>query len=141
MWKTCLFGRFSTKDGDDIFDGDNKELVVGFEVDGDGVLGVKENLVVLPQRYIFVVFDLSRNSDDSARNRGNLGLIGKCDPALGLSFWFILANQDSSPDGFDVFESLLSCFGHRFKSNHWPQPGQGRALTLVDRVERYNDDS
>ena len=37
----------STKNGHDVFDRDNKQLVVGFEIHGDGVFRMKQDLVVL----------------------------------------------------------------------------------------------
>lgn len=39
---------FATEDGDHVLDGDDEQLIVLFKVDGDGVLWVEKNLVVLP---------------------------------------------------------------------------------------------
>jgi hypothetical protein len=33
--------RFPTKNSDNVFDRDNEKLVVGLEIDGDGVLGME----------------------------------------------------------------------------------------------------
>ena len=56
----AVAGRVITSEnGHHIFNRHNKELIIRLEVDGNGSLGMEEDLVVLPQRYIFVVFDLS----------------------------------------------------------------------------------
>ncbi len=46
------------KNGDDVFDGHDEELVVGLEIDRNRVFRMEEDFVVLPQGQIFVVFDL-----------------------------------------------------------------------------------
>ena len=87
-------------------------MVVGLEIYRNGILGVKEDLVVLTERDIFVVFDLGRDRNDAAGNRWNLRGVGQRDAALGLTFWLILADQDAGPDRLDVLEDFLANFGH-----------------------------
>src|SRR5262245_34947704 len=93
--------RFAAEDRDDVFDGDDKELIVGLEIDRNGVLGVEEDFVVLPERNVFVVFDLSRDGDDAASDRGYLGGVRQGDAALGLPLGLVLADQDASTDRLD----------------------------------------
>ncbi len=92
------------EDGDDIFDGDDEEAVVAFEIDGDGVLGVEEDLVVLADGVVGVVFDECGDGDDSACDCGDFDFVGEVDAGLGLFFVFIFADEDTVADGFDGFE-------------------------------------
>src|SRR5262245_23859639 len=73
---------------------------------------MKQDLVVLSQREVFVVFDLGGNGDDSAGDRGNLGRVGQGDAPLGVSLGVVLANQHAGPDRLDVFEDFLTGLGH-----------------------------
>ena len=40
----------AAKDGHDVFGGDNKQLIIGFEVDRDRIFGMKQHFVVLLER-------------------------------------------------------------------------------------------
>lgn len=77
---------FSPENGDDVLGWDDKQLVVGFEIDRNGVFGMKQDFVVLPQRNVGVVVDGAGNRDDSPGNGGDLGRVRKRDTALGFPF-------------------------------------------------------
>ena len=105
-----LLPLLAAEDGDDVFDRHHEELVVGLEIDGDRVFRVEQDLVVLPQGKVFVVFDLGGDGDDPAGDRGNLGLVGQGDAPLGFPFGFVLADEDAGSNRFDVFEGFLAWF-------------------------------
>ena len=69
-----ILGLIPTKYRDDVFDGNDKQLIVRLEVDRDRVFWMEQNLVVLAQRHVRVIFDQGGNGDNSARNCGDLGL-------------------------------------------------------------------
>ena len=92
------------EDSDDIFDGDDEEAVVAFEVYGDGLFGVEEDFVVLADGVVGIVFDDGRDRDHAPGDRGDLDFVGEVDPGLGLLFVFIFADEDAVADGFDGFE-------------------------------------
>lgn len=100
-------GGLAPEDGDDVIDGDHEELIIGVEIDGDGIFGMEEDFVVLPQRDVLVVLDLMRNRDDTTRDRGDFGLIRQRDAPLGFPFRFVFAHDDAHSDRFDVFHSLV----------------------------------
>ena len=108
-------GSFASEDGDDIFDGDDEEAVVALEVDGDAVLGVEEDAVVLLDGVVGVVADLRGDGDDAPGEGGDLDLVGEVEAGLGLLAVFVLADEDAQADGLDDLEGLgfLSA-GHRF---------------------------
>lgn len=93
---------FGAEDGDDVFDWDHEELVIWFEVDRDGIFGVEENLVVLPQWHIFVVSDLAADGYYATGDRGDFGGVWQSDSAFGLAFGFVFPHEHSSPNGLDV---------------------------------------
>ncbi len=95
---------FFAEDGDDIFDGDDEEAIVAFEIDRDGLLGVEEDLVVLADGIIGVVVDECGDGNDSACDGGDFDLVGEMDARLGLLFILIFADEDTVADGFDSFE-------------------------------------
>ena len=51
-----------SKHGDDVVDGHDEQEIVGLEVDRDGILGMKQNLVVLADGKILVARDLALTS-------------------------------------------------------------------------------
>ena len=83
-------------------------MIVRIEVDRNRFFGVKQNLVILPQRYVFVMFDERRNGHDPARDRGDFGVIGQGDSSLGLTLRVIFSDDNAGPDRFDVFKCLLT---------------------------------
>ncbi len=95
---------FFAEDGDDIFDGDDEEAVVAFEIDGDGVFRVEEDLVVLTDGVVGVVFDECGDGDDAAGDCGDLDFVGEVDAGLGLLFVLVFADEDTVAEGFDGFE-------------------------------------
>lgn len=108
-----LLARLAAEDGYDVFDWDDEQLIVGLEIDGDRVLGMEQDLVVLAERHVFVVFDLGRDGDDAAGDRGDFGLVGQGNAPLGLPLGLVLADQDASADRFHVFQGALASFRHR----------------------------
>jgi len=99
----CFRTRCAAKDGDDVVDVHHKKDVVRFQIDGNRILRVEENLVVLANREVFVVGDLSADLDDSTGDRRNLGLIGENDATLGCLSGFVLPDQDPAAQRFDKF--------------------------------------
>jgi len=90
-FKIRIFGailRFS-EDRDDILNLHHEKAIVALEIDGDGPLGIEQNFVVLPQRYVRRVFDLGGNCDDSAGDCGNFDIVRQLDAALGLFLVFV----------------------------------------------------
>jgi len=73
---------------------------------------MKQNLVVLTQRHVVIIFDLSGDRNDAACNRGDLSRVGQRDPPLGLPLGFILADEYAGPDRLDLFKHFLANFGH-----------------------------
>ena len=94
--------------GDHVLDRNDKQLIVLFKIHGNSAFGMEQDFVVLAQRQFWIVFDLSRNSNDAAGDRGNLSLVGQRDTAFGFAFGFVLADQDTQSDGFHVFESVFA---------------------------------
>ncbi len=95
---------FFAEYSDDIFDGDDEESVVAFEIDGDCLFGVEEDAVVLSDGVVDVVFDLGGDGDDAACDGGDLDFVGEMNSRLGLFFVFVLADQYTGADGFDGFD-------------------------------------
>ncbi len=102
--RVCVGLGVFAEDGDDIFDGDDEEAVVAFEVYGDGLFGVEEDAVVLADGVVGVVFDLGGDGDDASCDGGDLDFVGEVDAGLGLLFVFIFADKDTVSDWFDGFE-------------------------------------
>ena len=71
-----LFWLFTTKDRDDVVNGNHIKLVVVFQIYWDCVLGMEENFVVLAQRQFFIVFDHRTDRDDSPCDGWDLGRVG-----------------------------------------------------------------
>jgi hypothetical protein len=92
------------EDSDNIFNGNDKKLVVVLEVDRDSVFGVEEDFVVLPQWHICIVFDGSADRNDSAGNRGDFGRIGERDASARLAFWLVFSDQHPGANWFDVLK-------------------------------------
>jgi hypothetical protein len=55
--RLCTLLFVGAEDGHDIVDGHNEQLVIVLEFYRNGVLGMKQDFIVLPQRDIFIVFD------------------------------------------------------------------------------------
>ena len=111
------WARLLTKHRDDILDGNDVQLVVGFKVDGNGVFRVEDDFVVLSEGHVLVVLDLPTDTDDSAGDRGDLRGIGQGDPPFGFPFGFVFEDQDSGPDWLDRFERVfLGRHEYRVKS-------------------------
>ena len=71
-----VFVRFvASKDGDDVLHRNDEQLVVVLEVNGNGVLRMKEDLVVLSKRQLFVVFHHRADRDDASRDRRPVGSV------------------------------------------------------------------
>ena len=103
-----------SKDSDYVFDLDHEQTIVPFEIDGNGVFGIEQHLVVLTQWYVRWVFDLGGNSYDSAGYRGNFYVVWQSDTAFGLFFVLVFANQDTFAYRLDYFKRL--CFNLFFLS-------------------------
>lgn len=107
-----LAGFFLAKNGNYIFDRNNKKLVVGLEVDRNGVLGMEEHLVILAKRDIFIMGDLATDGNDATCDGRYLSGVWQRNPTFGFAFGFILQYQDSRTDRFNVLERCLF-FGHK----------------------------
>jgi len=104
-WSQLLLHRFLlAEDRNDILDRYDEQLVIGFEINWDGVFGVEENLVVLSQRYVLIVSHLAANGNDSTGDRGDFGRVGKSDSTLGFSLGFVFEDEHARSDWFDVLE-------------------------------------
>ena len=64
VWRRAWGGVFRrrSKHGHDVVDGDHEQEIVGFEVDRDGILGMKQDFVVLADGKILVARDLALTS-------------------------------------------------------------------------------
>jgi len=102
--RVFIWAGFLSKHGYDVFDRNDVELVVGFEIDGDSALRVEDNFVVLPKRHIIVVFDLATDSDNSAGDGWDFGSIREGDPTFGFPFGFVFEDQNASSDRLDCFK-------------------------------------
>lgn len=94
--------RLAAEHRDDVFYGDDVELVVDLEVDGDCVFGVEKDFVVLFEGYVLIVFDLLADRNDSTGNRWNFGRVREGDTAPGLPFRFVFSDENAVSDRFDV---------------------------------------
>src|SRR5215510_9726639 len=79
----CLVG--AAEDGEHALEGDDKELVVVLELDGDGFAGVEEDLVVLADGLVLIIFDGLGDGDDPARNDGDFVAVGQDDAGFGVT--------------------------------------------------------
>ncbi len=86
-------------------------MVIRLEIDGDCVFGVEQDFVVLAERNVFVVFDLTANRYDSSGNGWDFGGVWEGDSPFGFPFGFVFADEDPCPHGFNVVK-LGSFFGH-----------------------------
>ena len=70
------------EDGYDVVDGDDVKIVVGVELDGNGVLGIEQDAVVLANGKVLVVLDLSGDGDDASgdgRDFDRVGMVNSMD--------------------------------------------------------------
>lgn len=102
------FGGRAAEDGDDVFDRDHEQYVVGFEVDRNGVLGMEQDLVVLADREIDVPFDLGADLHHAAGDGRNLRLVGKNNAAARLMTAFVFPNQNPLSERFDKIPKNLT---------------------------------
>src|SRR6185436_11926974 len=96
-------------------DAHDEQLVVVFQLDGNGLARVEEHLVVLADRLILVIFDRLGDGDHAAGNDGDLVRIGQHDAAAGFSLVVVLTDDDALADRLDdvVFAALgRRGFGH-----------------------------
>lgn len=91
------------KNGDDVFDRDDKQQIVGLKIDRDRVLGMEQDLVVFVDRKIFVPFNLNADLHDSTGDRGDLGTVWQHDPATRFLTAFIFSNQNPLTQRFNIF--------------------------------------
>ena len=82
----AVFFRLASKHGHNVLHRHNKKLIIRLKINRNRVLRVKQNFVVLPQRNVLVILDLSRNRHDPASNRGNFRRIGQGDAAFRFAF-------------------------------------------------------
>ena len=94
--RVFIWAGFLSKHGYDVFDRNDVELVVGFEIDGDSALRVEDNFIV--------VFDLATDSDNSAGDGWDFGSIREGDPTFGFPFGFVFEDQNASSDRLDSFK-------------------------------------
>lgn len=120
-----LFRRLFAEDRDDIFDRDDKKLIVGFEIDGNCVLGVEENLVVLAERNVFIVFDKSADGDNSSSNGWDFRSVGKRYPPFRFSFGLIFEDKNSRSDRLDKGQVVL-LFCHNLREFDGWSVGKGQ---------------
>jgi hypothetical protein len=99
-----IWAGFLSKHRDDIFDGNDVELVVWFEIDWDSAFRVEDNFVVLSKGHIIVVFDLATDRDDTAGDGRNFGRIREGDSTFGFPFGFVFEHQNASSDRLDSFK-------------------------------------
>lgn len=104
-------GGFAAEDGDDVFDWDDEEAVVAFEVDGHRVLGVEEDAVVAFDGVVEVFFDFGGDGEDAAGQGRDFDLVGQVDAGFGLLFVIVLAEEDSLAERLDDFEATAGLFG------------------------------
>src|SRR5262245_58282394 len=90
----------------DVLDRYDKQAIVALEIDRDGVFGVEEHTVVLPDRVILVARNLGRNRNDPAGDGRNLDIARKLNTALGGLLVLVLAQQYALADRLDRFELL-----------------------------------
>ena len=95
-----------SKDRHYVFDIDHEQAIIALKIDGYGAFGVEQHFIVLVQPYIRRVFDLSGNSYDSARYRGDFYIVRQLDTAFGLFFVLVLANQNTFAYRLDCFQRL-----------------------------------
>lgn len=111
--RSIVFGLVASKDGDNVIDWDDKQLIVVLQIDGNRILGMKQDLVVLSKRQFLVIFDDGADRHNSAGDRGDLRRIGKRDSAASFTLGFILSDQDTVTDRFDVLKRRCCLFlGH-----------------------------
>lgn len=94
-----------------VFDRDDEEAVVAFEVDRDGVLGVEEDSVVLIDGVVALGDDLGADGDDAAGEGWDLDLVWQVEAGLGLLLVLVFADEDAEADWFDGFEFVLGAAG------------------------------
>ena len=99
----CIILAF-TEYRDDVFDFDDEEPVVAFEIDGDSAFGVEEYFVVLLEWNLGGHFDFSRDGHNSPGDGGDFDVVGQLDAAFGLLFVFVLADENALADRFDGFK-------------------------------------
>lgn len=104
-------GRFAAEDSYDVIDRYDEELIALIQIDRNGILGMKQNLVVITERHVFVMLDHSADRYDPTGNGGDLRRVGEGDSSTRLAFRFIFENQHARTDRFDVLQ-IFGLLGH-----------------------------
>lgn len=79
-------------------------MIIAFKIDWDRVFGMKQDLVVLPEWHVIIIFNRGRNGHDPTGDCRDFRIIGERNSTFGLPFWFVFANQNAVADGLDIFE-------------------------------------
>jgi hypothetical protein len=61
-------GWLAAKNGNDILDGNDIQLIIRLKIDGDSVFRVKKDFIVLPEGDVLVVFYMSTDGHNPARD-------------------------------------------------------------------------
>ena len=85
----------------DIFDWNHEKTGVALEIDGNGVLGVEEHLVILLDGVVHIRLDLGTDGHNPARQGGNFDLVREVNALLGDLAILILADQNTISDGLN----------------------------------------
>ena len=100
-----------SKDCDYVFDLNDEQAIITFEIDGNGAFGIEQHFVVLTQWYVRRVFDLSGNSYDSAGYRRDFYIVGQSDAAFGFFLSWSLRISTRLPIGSTISSGFVSiCF-------------------------------
>src|SRR5207237_3673816 len=88
----------AAEDGQHPLDRHDEKLVVVLELDGNGLARVEEDLVVLADGLVVIVFDGLGDGDNPAGNDGDFVAVGQDDAGFGFAFVVVLANDDALAD-------------------------------------------
>src|SRR5438105_4084785 len=90
--------------GDHVFDGHDEQVIVTFKVDRNGVLWIKQNLVVLLDGKVRVARYLSGDGHDPTGDGRDFNIVGKLDAAASLFFIRILADEHALAHRLNGFQ-------------------------------------
>ena len=117
MSRPFLFGLlFAAENGHHVLDRYHKQLIVGFEIDRNRILGMKQNLVVLPQRNVIIVFNSRRMVTMRPVMVGISAASGKAIPPLVSRLGSSLRTRTRGPIGSTYSKTCLSVLGILFFS-------------------------
>jgi len=91
----------------DVFNLDDKQPIVALEIHRDCPLWIEQDLVVLFERKFTGHLHFCRNGHNPSGDRRDFNIIGKLNPALGLLFIFVFADQNALADRFDCLKCFL----------------------------------